>query len=251
MDKIDDALKGLDDAIQGKASLDEDGKVPSSQLPDMDYIPDEDGSVTTDHLADDAVTADKLASGSVVSDSIFGTISVEKGGTGNSNGTVAKLTTARTIRTSLSSTSTESFDGSANVTPGVNGVLPISNGGTGNSSFSTTGAVYYTGTGLASYSDSTQWGWLSAYAREVTYYTPTGSTSWSITFSVKPTICIFIDMTTIGFYSYQTNKMITTASATEYPVTRSGYTLTFSNSTLAGLLNSTLGSDKVMVIAFY
>lgn len=42
-----------------------------------------------------------------------------------------KLTTARTIRTNLASTSAASFDGSANITPGVTGTLPIANGGTG------------------------------------------------------------------------------------------------------------------------
>lgn len=42
-----------------------------------------------------------------------------------------KLQTARTIRTNLASTSAASFDGRANVTPGVTGTLPIANGGTG------------------------------------------------------------------------------------------------------------------------
>ena len=42
-----------------------------------------------------------------------------------------KLTTARTIRTNLGSTSTVGFDGTENVTPGVSGTLPIANGGTG------------------------------------------------------------------------------------------------------------------------
>lgn len=41
------------------------------------------------------------------------------------------LTNARTFRTNLASTSTASFDGSASVTPGVTGTLPIGNGGTG------------------------------------------------------------------------------------------------------------------------
>lgn len=45
-----------------------------------------------------------------------------------------KLATARTIRTNLGSTSAVSFDGSANITPGVTGVLPVANGGTGSSS---------------------------------------------------------------------------------------------------------------------
>lgn len=42
-----------------------------------------------------------------------------------------KLKTARTIRTNLGSTSAASFDGTANITPGVTGTLPIGNGGTG------------------------------------------------------------------------------------------------------------------------
>lgn len=46
------------------------------------------------------------------------------------------LATARTIRTNLATTTAASFDGSANVTPGVTGVLPIINGGTGASSAS-------------------------------------------------------------------------------------------------------------------
>lgn len=50
--------------------------------------------------------------------------------TGNS-ATSTKLATARTIRTNLGSTSTASFDGSANITPGITGTLPIANGGTG------------------------------------------------------------------------------------------------------------------------
>lgn len=48
-------------------------------------------------------------------------------------GTATKLATARTIRANLASTATASFDGSANVTPGVTGILPVANGGTGNS----------------------------------------------------------------------------------------------------------------------
>ena len=43
----------------------------------------------------------------------------------------AKLTTARTIQTNLASTSSASFDGTGNITPGVTGTLAIKNGGTG------------------------------------------------------------------------------------------------------------------------
>ena len=42
-----------------------------------------------------------------------------------------KLATGRTIRTNLGSTAAPSFDGTANVTPGVTGILPVANGGTG------------------------------------------------------------------------------------------------------------------------
>lgn len=42
-----------------------------------------------------------------------------------------KLKTARTIRTNLGSTSAASFDGTANITPGITGTLSVANGGTG------------------------------------------------------------------------------------------------------------------------
>lgn len=44
---------------------------------------------------------------------------------------VKKLETARTVRTNLASTNAASFDGTANITPGVTGTLPVTNGGTG------------------------------------------------------------------------------------------------------------------------
>ena len=50
--------------------------------------------------------------------------------TGNS-ATATKLATARTITANLASGTAGSFDGSANVTVGVTGTLPIANGGTG------------------------------------------------------------------------------------------------------------------------
>lgn len=46
-------------------------------------------------------------------------------------GSATKLATARTIQTNLASTSSASFNGTANVTPGVTGTLPVANGGTG------------------------------------------------------------------------------------------------------------------------
>ncbi len=59
------------------------------------------------------------------------TIKIEKLGNNYANaGTATKLATARAIQTNLASTSSASFDGSVNITPGVTGKLPIANGGT-------------------------------------------------------------------------------------------------------------------------
>ena len=60
-----------------------------------------------------------------------------KGSLSGNAATATKLATARTIRTNLASTSAASFDGSANITPGVTGTLPIANGGTGATTAST------------------------------------------------------------------------------------------------------------------
>lgn len=87
-------------------------------------------------------------------------------------GTATKLATARTIQTNLGSTSGASFDGSANVTPGVSGVLPIGNGGTGanNSSdaLANLGAFRFLGNNVISSTDddtTSNWGTLgSGYA---------------------------------------------------------------------------------------
>lgn len=49
----------------------------------------------------------------------------------NTTGSAATLTTARTVQTNLASTSSASFNGSANITPGVTGNLAVTNGGTG------------------------------------------------------------------------------------------------------------------------
>lgn len=42
-----------------------------------------------------------------------------------------QLATARTVQTNLASTTAASFNGTANITPGVTGTLPLGNGGTG------------------------------------------------------------------------------------------------------------------------
>lgn len=59
--------------------------------------------------------------------------------------TAAKLEIARTITTNLASSTAGIFDGSANITVGVTGTLPIANGGTG----ATTAAAARTALGCA------------------------------------------------------------------------------------------------------
>ena len=65
----------------------------------------------------------------------------------NTTGSAATLTTARTFQTNLASTSTASFNGSANVTPGVTGTLPVANGGTGRATSTTPYGLIAAGTG--------------------------------------------------------------------------------------------------------
>lgn len=65
--------------------------------------------------------------------------------TATSAKSATKLATARTITANLASSTAGSFDGSANITVGVTGTLPIANGGTG----ATTAAAARTALGCA------------------------------------------------------------------------------------------------------
>lgn len=60
-----------------------------------------------------------------------------KGSLSGNADTATRLATARTIRTNLASTYAVAFDGSASITTGVTGTLPIANGGTGATTAST------------------------------------------------------------------------------------------------------------------
>lgn len=75
---------------------------------------------------DNAANVTSSINGNAISD-IFET----NGKTVKNATNATKLTTARTIKTNLSATTAASFDGSANVTVGVEGTLPIARGGTG------------------------------------------------------------------------------------------------------------------------
>lgn len=94
-----------------------------------------DGNAKTATSADSATKATKDASGNVITETYSKTNHTHNYAGSSSAGGVAnsatKLATSRTVRTNLSSTSTASFDGSANIEPGVTGTLPVANGGTG------------------------------------------------------------------------------------------------------------------------
>lgn len=90
-----------------------------------------------------------------------------------------KLATGRTIQTDLGSTSAPSFDGTANITPGVKGILPVARGGTGASALSsiTVGnATKATGDSAGQNINTTYIKGLSASGRTITYTKGNGST---------------------------------------------------------------------------
>lgn len=94
------------------------------------------GAQSTADAAKTAADAAQTATQSLdMGKAASGILALARGGTGNATGlasTATSLATARTVRTDLASTSTASFNGTANITPGVTGTLPIGNGGTGN-----------------------------------------------------------------------------------------------------------------------
>ena len=93
--------------------------------------------ISSDGTIDFYTNADSgIASAKLIQMLRDGTIAAA-GFIGNAS-TATKLQTARTIKANLGSTDAASFDGTANVTPGVSGTLPVANGGTGNTSVDTT-----------------------------------------------------------------------------------------------------------------
>ena len=110
-------------------------KVPGKVLSSNDYTATE-----KDKLDGIAAGAEVNAVKSV--NNKTGAVTLAKGdvGLGNVDNTpdssksvasAANLTTARTIQVNLGSTSAASFNGSANITPGVYGTLPLARGGLG------------------------------------------------------------------------------------------------------------------------
>jgi len=86
----------------------------------------------------------------------------------NTTGSAATLTTGRDIQTNLASGTAASFNGSAAITPGVTGTLPVANGGTGATTL--TGLVKGSGTSA-----------LSAATAGTDYLDPTDATADELT----------------------------------------------------------------------
>ncbi len=98
--------------------------------------------------------------------------------TGNA-ATATSLATARTIQTNLGSTASASFNGTANITPGVTGTLPIANGGTG----ATTASGARTNLGAFATSGGKITGWVQMASdswQEVAFTTSDGKYLGSI-----------------------------------------------------------------------
>ena len=135
---------------------------------------------------------------------IAGDLSVDGSINGNLSGnsdTATKLATARTIRTNLASTSTASFDGTNNISPGVTGVLPVANGGTGSSTEKYLPLTGGTLTGNLTVSGKN-------VVRSVNGTNADSSGNVSITINSYPTVFIANQSTTINLPNYGTWKVL-------------------------------------------
>lgn len=124
----------IDDSTVASADMWSAGSVVRFTYNGINWIMDN-GSMA--NLANNAVPKTTTINGHTLNSDI--TITKSDVGLGNVDNTAdadkevlsaTKLATARDIQTDLSSNSAASFDGSADVTPGVTGVLPVANGGT-------------------------------------------------------------------------------------------------------------------------
>lgn len=89
----------------------------------------------------ESIGAAKTSHRHSAADITSGVLGLARGGTGNTSGraeSAVKLETARTVQVDLASGEAKGFNGTANIAPGVKGVLPPEHGGTGVSSLTGT-----------------------------------------------------------------------------------------------------------------
>ena len=145
------------------------------------------------------------------------------------------LATARTVQTNLGSTTSASFNGSANITPGVIGTLPVSNGGTGATTL--TGLVKGNGTSA-----------MSSAVAGTDYVVPSGSITGNASTATKLATAITINGVSFNGTAdivAPTNLTIGTRTTTSVPIESSSGTnasIPVATTTLAGVMSS---ADKV------
>ena len=157
---IQSDVSTIENTIDGLEEFDVSDLLTKTAAEEL-YLGISDTAVSATQLATARTIRTNLASTSTASfngtanitPGVTGTLPISNGGTGATTAAAAltnlgalstsataasatKLATARTIQTNLASTSSASFDGTANITPGVTGTLPLANGGTGATSAS-------------------------------------------------------------------------------------------------------------------
>lgn len=110
---------------------------------------------------------------------------------GNS-ATATKLKTARAFQTNLASDSANNFDGSANCTMGVTGILPVKHGGTG----ATTAAAAKANIGLGNVANIDQSKAIKSITRSGTTFTATALDGTKTTFDQQDNNTTYNDATT-------------------------------------------------------
>jgi len=129
-----------------------------------------------------------------------------------------KLNTPRSIQTNLASTASVNFDGTANITPGVSGTLPVGNGGTGATTFTSGQFLKGNGTGavttqaLATVATSGSYNDLSNQPSiptlpnmafgTLTGATPSVTTNYNYTFTPSSNFTLSASGLSIGYIYY-------------------------------------------------
>lgn len=169
--------------------------------------------------------------------------------------TAATLATARTIQTNLASTSSASFDGSANITPGVTGVLGASNGGagttngimkadgSGNVSAAASGTDYAPATSGSGILKGNGSGGFSTATADTDYTTPAGTETFTNkTYNTAGTGNVFkINGTTVSAVTGSGSAVLGTAPAISAPAITGAATadgFSFNNNTVTVTSNA-------------